>query len=106
MSGNTHDMHKINFRYQLTTKHVLLLVASLIAGSLFAFHSYTIISRHLEREILQVYKVILNDSLPLPIVTLQLDSFRNPSSVRHPVKMGFNAYLNRLPLGKNTVFLE
>lgn len=90
----------LKVRSQQTKQHALLLVASAVAIALFIYHSYTIISRRLRREILQVHKAVLNESLPMPIVTVQLDSHRMPNSSRSIVKIRYEAFLNKKRLPK------
>lgn len=63
--------------FRLTSKHTFFVVIFLIATALCIYHSYTVIYRHVKYEILEIRRVVYNESLPMPIVTLQLDSYRN-----------------------------
>lgn len=55
----------------------------IIATTGFSYHSYTVICRYVKVEILQIRKFVYNETLPMPIVRLLVESRRNISS-RHP----------------------
>lgn len=88
----------MNCHNQLSKQQTLLLVTSVAAISLFAYHSYTIISRYMKYEILATSTILQNESLPYPVVHLQMDSHRNPNiGVPFP-DIGFAPLLNNEPL--------
>src|SRR5271154_3848809 len=87
-------MLEIKFR----KKQVFLLVAAVVATCLFIYHSTTIVGRHLKYEILEVHSILYNKSLPMPIVTMQLDSRRHPNSTRPYTKISFDVSLQSVPL--------
>lgn len=86
------------FQYRFSQQDKLLIGVSTIAFALFIYHSYTIIARHLDHDILEVHKVIKNQSLTMPIVEMRLDSYRHPKSSRPFNEMTFKASLNQQPV--------
>lgn len=88
----------ITFRRYFSQQQLLSFAVLLIAGAVFLYHSFTIINRHFEHEILEVHKVINNDSLPMPIVEVRFDSYRESNQSRPFAEMWYRALLNQEPL--------
>lgn len=79
----------------------------IIATSLFFFHSYAVVSRFLKFEILEVHKSLYNESLPLPLVALIIDSQRNFNNGRPFLEMHrFESYLNQHPIANWAITTE
>lgn len=80
-------------------KPILFYMPALAATTaIFFYHSYTIISRFLKFEILELHEVIYNESLPMPLVAIYLESWRNANSSSPFAEMRNEAYLNRKPV--------
>lgn len=66
----------------LTKQQALLLSISIIATGLFFYHSSTILSRFLKFEIIQTSNAFYNESLPLPVIRITLNTERHENSSR------------------------
>lgn len=53
-----------------------------VSTALFCFHTYKTVSRYMDHEVSQTVTIMLNDSLPMPVVVLSLDSYRNANAVQ------------------------
>lgn len=84
----------------LSKQQTFLLATSVVAMLMFIYHSYTIIRRHLRYEILVVHKVLFNESLPMPIISMVLASQRNANSSTPFANIRFSATFNSEPLPK------
>lgn len=64
----------------------------LLTTVLFSVHTYVTVARYLRHEFHQIVTIAQKDSLPLPVVTLLLNSNRNPASLikTKPISMNFS----------------
>lgn len=79
-------------------QNIHLLVIFAAATGLFLFHSYTIVQRFANFETLILLKTVYNDSLPMPIVSLTLRSWRHVNSSRPHPQIRFDVLINRQPI--------
>lgn len=76
----------------ITKKNLMPAVLFVVATTLFCYHASTILGRYLKHEILEVRSVVLNESLPMPIIEVRLNSNRHPNSSRPFAAINFSAW--------------
>src|SRR5271154_6912350 len=87
-------MRSITYKYQ----RIFFIIAIVLILSLYLYHASIIIRRYLQYEILQSRVIIFNESLPMPIVSLNLNSDRDVKRNHSLVTMNFTASLRGHPL--------
>lgn len=90
-------------RRWLWTFRVLVVFATFcfsIATAVFTYHAYLTISRYMKHEILQSSITIQNQSLFMPVVSLQLDTYRNNDATitKPPIEMKFDVSVDNVGL--------
>ena len=75
---------------------VFAAICFLIAVAAFSYQTYLSIDHYMDHEIQQTSTTTLNRSLSMPIVTLQVDTYRNTAqkSIKPPITMNFDASLD------------
>src|SRR5271154_5719249 len=87
-----------NFCDLLNRRQKLLLATILASSFLFSYHSYTIMGRFFNYEIIQINNAFYNESLLLPVVRMILISARNEKNSKSFAKIRFNATLDSYQL--------
>lgn len=87
------------FMLSFFQEHANVFVLFTTATACFLVHSYVVVSRFFKFEILEIHKVLYNQSLPLPLISLTLASKRNTKSSQPFLDVyKFEALLNRKPI--------
>lgn len=68
------------------------------ATALFSLHSSTVLRRFFKHEMIKMRREIYNQSLPMPLVSLSLESERRFNNNLPFAEMRFEPYFNRQPL--------
>lgn len=79
-------------------KQLLYIVTFTMSTAVFFFHCYKIISRHFKYEIFEIHKLVYNDSLPMPLVKLELNSQRSLNNSCPYAEMSLEASMDRNPV--------
>lgn len=79
----------------LSFKKAVYSIIFIISTAVFLFHAYIIIIRHLKYEILEIHKVIYNDSLPMPVVSMSFESMRNLNNSFPFAEMSYKATIDK-----------
>lgn len=87
-------MRFISYKYQ----RIFFIVAILLILCLYLFHASNILKRYLRYEIFQSRVIVFNESLPMPIVSLILNSDRDAENNDSVVGMNYTASLRGHPL--------